>query len=588
MGNPYSDEWQKINKIANNVNVLNIKIQQLEVQRSNLYAWLSNMPYETDEEGIDVNAEKRNALYAQIESVNGLIDETNRREQELSSFAYELASNYRQQAAGFREKATKASGASSQFQKLSGYRFGASTASAGADLAQQRTQHYEDYVAILIELAAAAELAAKGTSSAANTQPISERGTFKNPNAIYKGASSANSKTNNADTESVWSGKEGNSVKATKDAMVSSTLSQLGVPGIPYTNGTPNFDAVSHAKVGTAMAGVGMVAAADAMLAKKFGTTGEEIANYRNENGLEWRDDGTGQNANLIPRSISNEYDDGKMSVSEPTPMEALTAYMCAHNYGKDDYEVYSKDSEWQKLHQAAFPEYTPNYVELASNGTISGKFSNIRSKEHSSIVAALNDANVAYCPIELAAEQRTADDIVNQLGGGDLTEGSCSSLAFAYAGNKAGYNVLDFRDGESRSYFADNDSIQIIANLPGIDSKTISGTDDIHCAIELLNGMENGKEYYLATGLHASIVRKADNGFEFLELQSTKNNGWKPLDDTVLRNRFRCASDNTYEYPNFLLDVDSLGKNEEFRDILGYINTAEANQMKGVSGHVR
>lgn len=357
MGNPYSGEWQKINKIANDVNILNVKIQQLEVQRSNLYAQLSSIPYETDEEGNDVNAGKRNALYAQIESVNGLIDEANQRKQELSSSAYELASNYRQQAAGFREKASKAYGASSQFQKLSGYRFGASTASAGVDLAQQRMQHYEDYVTILSDLVEAAELAAEGTSSAANTQSISERGTFKNPNAIYNGASSANSKTNNADTESVWSGKEGNSIKSAKDDMASSTLSQLGVSGIPYTNGIPNFDAVSHAKVGTAMAGVGMVAAADAMLAKKFGTTGEEIANYRNENGLEWRDDGTGQNANLIPKSISNEYSDGKMSVSEPTPMEALTAYMCAHNYGKDDYEIYSKDPEWQKLHQAVFPE---------------------------------------------------------------------------------------------------------------------------------------------------------------------------------------------------------------------------------------
>lgn len=358
MGNPYSGEWQKINKIANDVNVLNIKIQQLEVQRSNLYAQLSNIPYETDEEGNDVNAGKRNALYAQIESVNGLIDEANQRKQELSSSAYELASNYRQQAEEFREKASKASGASSKFQKLSGYRFGANTASAGADLAQQRTQHYEDYVTILSDLAEAAELAAEGISSAANSQSISERGTFKNPNAIYNGASSVNSKTNNAETESVWSGKEGNSVKSAKDGMASSTLSQLGVSGIPYTNGTPNFDAVSHAKVGTAMAGVGMVAAADAILAKKFGTTGEEIANYRNENGLEWRDDGTGQNANLIPKSISNEYNDGKMNVTEPTPMEALTAYMCAYNYGKSDYGIYSRDPEWQELHKAAFPDY--------------------------------------------------------------------------------------------------------------------------------------------------------------------------------------------------------------------------------------
>ena len=118
--------------------------------------------------------------------------------------------------------------------------------------------------------------------------------------------------------------------------------------------------------------------------------------------------------------------------------------------------------------------------------------------------------------------------------------------------------------------------------------SKTLLGTDDIQCANELLSGMENGKEYYLATGLHASIVRNGDNGYEFLELQSANNNGWKPLNDTILHNRFGCESNNTLEYPNFLIDVDSLGNSAEFRNILGYINTAELNQVKGASGHVR
>lgn len=348
MGNPYSGEWQKINKIASDVNTLNIKIQQLEVQRSNLYAQLASIPYETE----------RNAIYAQIASVNGLIDEANQRKQELSSSAYSLASGYRQQADVHRQRETNASTASSQFQKLSGYRFGASTASAGADLATQRSQHYGDDVIILSDLAEAAELAAEGTSSTANTQAISERGTFKNPNTVYNGTIPKDNKNSNLETGNLWSGKEGNSVKLAQDNVASSTLSQLGVSGIPYTNGIPNFDAVSHAKVRTTMAGVGMVAAADAMLAKKFGITGKEIADYRNENVLEWRDDGSGQNANLIPQSISNEYADGKSETSEPTPMEALTAYMCAHNYGKSDYGIYSKDPEWQKLHEAAFSEY--------------------------------------------------------------------------------------------------------------------------------------------------------------------------------------------------------------------------------------
>lgn len=37
--------------------------------------------------------------------------------------------------------------------------------------------------------------------------------------------------------------------------------------------------------------------------------------------------------------------------------MDALTAYMQANNYGKDDFAVYSKDPEWQRLHMAVYPD---------------------------------------------------------------------------------------------------------------------------------------------------------------------------------------------------------------------------------------
>ena len=259
--------------------------------------------------------------------------------------------------------------------------------------------------------------------------------------------------------------------------------------------------------------------------------------------------------------------------LSQEKAFNALSNYMNEHNYGSGDFETYSQDPTWRELQSAAFPNY-----ELPP----------LKTNEYSSIIDTLNDANVVHRPIELADGQRITSDIVEQLGGGDLTEGSCSSLAFAYAGNKAGYSVLDFRDGASREFFSSNDAIRDIANLPGISSKTLLGTDDIQCANELLSGMENGKEYYLATGLHASIVRNGDNGYEFLELQTANNNGWKPLNDTILHNRFGCESNNTLEYPNFLIDVDSLGNSAEFRNILGYINTAELNQVKGASGHVR
>ena len=37
-----------------------------------------------------------------------------------------------------------------------------------------------------------------------------------------------------------------------------------------------------------------------------------------------------------------------------------LSDYMNEHNYGQDDYDTYSQDPEWQRLHNKAFPDYTP------------------------------------------------------------------------------------------------------------------------------------------------------------------------------------------------------------------------------------
>lgn len=198
-----------------------------------------------------------------------------------------------------------------------------------------------------------------------------------------------------------------------------------------------------------------------------------------------------------------------------------------------------------------------------------------------------LEQKKVEHRPISKIGQSRTHEEIVGRLGGGDKTSGSCSSLAFAYAGNKAGYDVLDFRDGNSRSYFSNNNSILTIAALPGVESKVIYGRDDVACADQLLSEMQPGKEYYLATGQHASIVRQNNGHYEYLELQSASDNGWHLLHDGRLFDRFGCDV-NKVEYPNFLIDVDSLGNCNEFLDLLGYINTAEASQNKGESGHVR
>lgn len=265
--------------------------------------------------------------------------------------------------------------------------------------------------------------------------------------------------------------------------------------------------------------------------------------------------------------------------LNRQTAFLLLSQYMSAHHYGRGDYGTYSSDPVWQELHRFAFPD---KRVPLArpDAGTA--------SPHYNTIVSSLQSAHVAHRPLEPSMVYRSGDEIVQRLGGGDRTDGSCSSLAFAYIGNKAGYEALDFRGGESCDFFSSNRSISTIAHLPGVISTIVTGSDDIACTRTLMNSMQEGKEYYLATGLHAAIVRKEGWHYEYLELQSAWNNGWKRLDTQELLNRFGCETAQTQQYPNFLIDTDSLLTNHEFLDIIGYLNTAETEQRKGVDGHVK
>ena len=130
-----------------------------------------------------------------------------------------------------------------------------------------------------------------------------------------------------------------------------------------------------------------------------------------------------------------------------------------------------------------------------------------------------------------------------------------------------------------------------MIGNLPGVKMHVAKNTNDFKATKELLENVENGNEYYLATGRHAAIIRKNDNLVEYLELQSKIVNGFKPFDDTVLKKRFKAQKSHAvrgrkYDVDSYLIDVNSLKDNPEFHNILSFLNTAESKQMKGIEGH--
>lgn len=203
-------------------------------------------------------------------------------------------------------------------------------------------------------------------------------------------------------------------------------------------------------------------------------------------------------------------------------------------------------------------------------------------------VIGKLESANVEHLAVNKLPKQLSETEIISRVGGGDLTQGSCSSLAFAYAGNVCGYDVLDFRDGVSRSMFSRSSVIMDIAESTG--GIIAIHTDDFKKAKDLLKSVKEGREYYFTCGAHAAIVRKVENGFEYLELQSANSNGFKPLNTDILKWRFGAKKSHTlggkkYETKECIIDVELLKNNNGFRKMLGYINTAVNKQRKGTGG---
>ena len=230
----------------------------------------------------------------------------------------------------------------------------------------------------------------------------------------------------------------------------------------------------------------------------------------------------------------------------------------------------------------------TPEQIEAIKNRWAERNAS--RSKLDD-IITKVENFGVEYNPVKEYTKQPTIDEIILNLGGGDMTDGSCSSLALAYAGNRSGFFVLDFRDGRSQMYFSRVLNINEIAKKVG--GKVVKNTNDFKSAKELLETVEEGKEYYFTCGEHAAIVRKSNGRFEYLELQSKFNNGFKRLNDGELQYRFGAKKTRTLfrqkvEAERCIIDIDWLKNDTGFRKLLGYINTAKDKQVKGTAGTIK
>lgn len=264
--------------------------------------------------------------------------------------------------------------------------------------------------------------------------------------------------------------------------------------------------------------------------------------------------------------------------------------------------ETRAKRKEIDKLKAELTAEL--DRIDKANQGTPSFDRENVVWSEAGKLLKYnLERRGVAYREVKLLDRELTDTEIIKKLAGGDQTDGSCMSLAQAYTANRCGLDVTDYRGGESQ--YVMSYSLRNIMHLDGLTPIFEQG-ETIRPAKAVLKHVEEGKEYYFVTGRHASIVRKVDGELQYLELQSATDSGWHAFEgdkvlwkgtaletkrhytfSDTLKNRFACDRGTKYGR-SYLVDIDQFKGSDEFRDLMGYVNTAEHKQKKGALGGIK
>ena len=258
-----------------------------------------------------------------------------------------------------------------------------------------------------------------------------------------------------------------------------------------------------------------------------------------------------------------------------------------------------------------SFEDFKKKYLNLPENAdTMNVTMPNLDKLDDpvlQSLVKRLDKSGVTYREITMHTERMTEDEIIKQLSGGDNTSGSCASVGLAYIGQKGGVNVLDFRGGDSQTFFSTTSHLKELCNLPNaVSFKYNRFSSSVANGARLLKQCELGKEYYFVNGRHASIVRKImdnvtdiftgevtgqEEVLQYLELQSATRSGWTDFNSNIrhtLKWRFGETTGDDWTERTFMIDVDSLKDSDELKKLLGYINTQESEQRKGTNGTIK
>lgn len=316
---------------------------------------------------------------------------------------------------------------------------------------------------------------------------------------------------------------------------------------------------------------------------------------------------GQAQGQNVAPKATNGAAKNGTISAEEERRIrenvkKLSEAAKKAHEEYIDTYFNYRGADRASKLQDLKQRKQDALNKEEQARAEATARGVPFISKAWADIERIIPSYRVNSVPVAHHSKQPDESEIIKRISGGDMTKGSCASVGLAYIANKFGLDVLDFRGGQSMTFFSHESNLRLISKLPGIESKDVKVKNPARDGAKVLMDLEKDKEYYLAFERHASIIKNTDEGVMYLELQSNdpSRNCWHLMGDnpkaiaSELSRRFKASRTQhrshgvKYEVSMLLSSVESFKGSKEFEKIAEYFNTNAQSQLKGASGHVR
>lgn len=293
-------------------------------------------------------------------------------------------------------------------------------------------------------------------------------------------------------------------------------------------------------------------------------------------------------------KDVYSLYIEGVSQPAEPWSEYDLKVLADQYNYEQKEKHAKTMIQSWTRVAETRLDPENKRKAEALADGWRSS-LSDIQElagmsphgsrrrlridlQPYEDLVASLKRYKIPAVPVKPLQRQLAHEEILDKLARLDPTAGSCSSVSMAYIANKAGYDVQDYRGGDSQDWFSRKGwKVQALKEWFGVKGKYEVTREEIKTVQTWLTSLDPKKEYLIGAGAHTTIVCRDQNTpiVWYLELQRGRSAaGWKQLTEKALIERFNCKKQRKRPNVAYIIETDTLAKADEFIRMLDYINT--------------